>query len=44
MGSIPTASTIATNANRPPGLDEVEDLEGGFGLVVRPADLGNDRD
>jgi hypothetical protein len=35
VGSIPTASTISKAALR--GLDQLQDLQGGFGLKVRPA-------
>lgn len=38
MGSIPTASTNATNSNRPPGPEQFQDLKGGFGLVPWPPD------
>jgi hypothetical protein len=43
VGSIPTASTIATNSNRPPGPGGVPGPAGRFGLVVRSADLRRDR-
>ena len=43
MGSIPTASTIAGIRTAFRVLDQLQDLQGGFGLIVRAADLRRDR-